>query len=114
MSDEVVKFLEKEQQDDEIFHDSISTEQEVCRNISCLNKYGDLRVARCEVKMQNRLIGELQQSNKSLNRIISLLQTQHNSEVIQNHNNTSYTQSCQNGSTDGLSPPAETRGEVLQ
>nr|CAI5828913.1 unnamed protein product [Callosobruchus analis] len=83
LSEEVVKFLEKGQQDDEVFHDSIATEQEVCRNVSCLNRCGD-STARCEISMDNILFRELERSNNSLSTIISLLQAQ-NSKIRQNN-----------------------------
>lgn len=87
LSQEVVKFLEGNHQEEDVFHDSISTEREVCRNLSCLNKLADLRVTECEINMQNRLIQELEQSIKNLNTIISLVSTKNGSEVIQNQNN---------------------------
>nr|CAI5857219.1 unnamed protein product [Callosobruchus analis] len=108
LSEEVVKFLEKGQQDDEVFHDSIATEQEVCRNVSCLNRCGD-STARCEISMDNILVRELERSNNSLNTIISLLQAQ-NSKVMRDQNNTPQTRSRQNNPIDSLPLSTETRG----
>nr|CAI5818417.1 unnamed protein product [Callosobruchus analis] len=108
LSEEVVKFLEKGQQDDEVFHDSIATEQEVCRNVSCLNRCGD-STTRCEISMENILIRELERSNNSLNTIVSLLQAQ-NSKVMRDQNNTPQTRSRQNNPIDSLPLSTETRG----
>lgn len=81
-----MKFLGKTQPEEDIFHDSMSTENEVCRNMFCLNKSTDLKVAQCELKMQNRLIQELEKSNKNLSTIISLLNSKNESEVSRNQN----------------------------
>lgn len=90
LSEPVVQFLVGAQQDGDSSREyvSVTTEQEVCRSLHCLNQKADLRVSECELKAQTRLVQELESSILNLNTIISLLRNQNKSEVNRNNNNT--------------------------